>query len=129
MPDLSPRLDPAAAAPDAWPSPAADDLLDTILTLRTREEATRFFRDLCTLAELREMSQRWQVVRLLDLGRHYGEISRETGVSTATITRIAQWFRHGEGGYRLALARRPTADLRRQTGESGSSSRGSGGAR
>lgn len=128
MPDLDPLSDQAAQAPDAWPSPDADDLLDTILALRTREEATRFFRDLCTLAELHEMSQRWQVVRLLDLGRHYGEISRETGVSTATITRIAQWFRHGEGGYRLALQRRPTVDLRRETGRAGGASRGSGGA-
>ena len=115
--------DLAPEDPDAWRSPAADDLLDTILALRTRDEAQRFFRDLCTLAELHDMSQRWQVVRLLDLGRHYGEIGRETGVSTATITRIAQWFRHGEGGYRLALRRRPTADLRLQSGAIGTPSR------
>ena len=75
-------------------------------------EAEAFFRDLCTLGELRDMTQRWQVVRLLEQGRHYAEISRETGASTATITRIAAWLRHGAGGYRLALARRPTADLR-----------------
>jgi TrpR-related protein YerC/YecD len=49
------------------------------------------------------MSQRWAVVRLLDQGKHYAEISRETGASTATITRIASWLHHGEGGYRAAL--------------------------
>ena len=37
-------------------------------------------------------------------GRHYMEISRATGASTATITRIAQWLHHGTGGYREALA-------------------------
>ena len=58
-----------------------------------------------TLRELHDLSQRWQVVRLLDAGRHYAEISRETGASTATVTRIAQWLNHGTGGYREALQR------------------------
>ena len=40
---------------------------------------------------------------LLDAGLHYSEISRRTGASTATITRIASWLRHGEGGYAIAL--------------------------
>ncbi len=91
--------------PEDWRSPATDDLFDTILALPDRAAAERFFRDLCTLGELRDMAQRWQVVRLLDEGRHYAEISRETGASTATITRIAQWLHHGTGGYREALAR------------------------
>jgi TrpR-related protein YerC/YecD len=51
------------------------------------------------------MAQRWAVVRRLDAGQHYAEISRETGASTATITRIASWLHHGEGGYQAALAR------------------------
>jgi TrpR-related protein YerC/YecD len=51
------------------------------------------------------MAQRWAVVRLLDGGMHYAQISRQTGASTATITRIASWLNHGEGGYREALAR------------------------
>jgi TrpR-related protein YerC/YecD len=51
------------------------------------------------------MAQRWAVVRLLDGGMHYAQISRETGASTATITRIASWLNHGEGGYREALDR------------------------
>ena len=41
---------------------------------------------------------------------HYAEISRETGASTATITRIASWLHHGEGGYRLMLDRVRDAD-------------------
>jgi len=73
--------------------------------LEDRDEAARFLRDLCTLSELRDMAQRWAVVRHLDDGKHYAEISRETGASTATITRIASWLNHGEGGYREALQR------------------------
>jgi TrpR-related protein YerC/YecD len=45
------------------------------------------------------------VVRLLDSGMHYAEISQRTGASTATITRIASWLNHGEGGYRRMLDR------------------------
>lgn len=88
-----------------WRTPRTDALLDAILALPDKGAAERFFRDLCTRKELHDMAQRWQVVCLLDAGRHYGEISRETGASTATVTRIAQWLHHGTGGYREALAR------------------------
>ena len=91
--------------PTEWRNPAATDLLEAIVALPDRASAERFLRDLCTLRELHDLAQRWQVVQLLDLGRHYGEISRETGASTPTITRIAQWLHHGTGGYREALDR------------------------
>src|SRR3954471_13035376 len=87
----------------AWRTPESDALVDAILRLEGRVEAERFLRDLCTLGELRDMAQRWAVVRLLDEGMHYAEISKRTGASTATITRIASWLNHGEGGYREAL--------------------------
>ncbi len=88
---------------DDWRTPDTQALFTAILDLETLDETERFFRDLCTLNELRDMAQRWSVVRLLDQGKHYAEISRETGASTATITRIASWLNHGEGGYRSVL--------------------------
>jgi TrpR-related protein YerC/YecD len=88
---------------DEWRSPDVDELLAAILRLEDEEAAATFFRDLCTLGELRDMAQRWAVVRRLAAGEHYAAISRETGASTATITRIASWLKHGEGGYRHAL--------------------------
>lgn len=91
--------------PDDWRTPDADALLDALLAAEDRDEAAAFLRDLCTLGELRDLSQRWAVVRLLDAGLHYSEISRRTGASTATITRIASWLHHGEGGYARALER------------------------
>ena len=90
---------------DDWRTPDTDALVEAILRLEDRDEAERFFRDLCTLGELHDMAQRWAVVRLLDAGMHYAEISRRTGASTATITRIASWLNHGEGGYRRMLER------------------------
>jgi len=92
--------------PAEWRSEATSDLLDTILALPDRDAAERFFRDLCTLRELHDLAQRWHVVRLLDAGLPYAEISRSTGASTATVTRIAGWLHHGTGGYREALGRR-----------------------
>jgi TrpR-related protein YerC/YecD len=86
-----------------WRTPEVEGLFNAFLQLDDVEEAERFFRDLCTLAELHDMAQRWAVVRLLDGGMHYAEISRQTGASTATITRIASWLNHGEGGYRAML--------------------------
>jgi len=88
---------------DDWRTPETEALIEAVVRLDTREDAERFLRDLCTLGELHDMAQRWAVVRMLDGGMHYAEISRRTGASTATITRIASWLNHGEGGYRRML--------------------------
>jgi TrpR-related protein YerC/YecD len=86
-----------------WRTREIEELFGVIRRLDSAEETDRFFRDLCTLRELHDMSQRWAVARLLDSGLHYAEISQQTGASTATITRIASWLNHGEGGYRAML--------------------------
>jgi TrpR-related protein YerC/YecD len=96
----------AATEPRHWPTREHSDLVETIASLRTKEEAQRFLRDLCTRAELDAMAHRWRVVQLLDEGLPYLEVARRAHASTTTVTRVAQWLRNGEGGYRLALARR-----------------------
>jgi TrpR-related protein YerC/YecD len=90
---------------EGWQTRDTDELIAAVLRLANADEAVRFLRDLCTLGEIHDLAQRWAVVRLLDAGKHYAEISHETGASTATITRIAGWLRHGEGGYQQALVR------------------------
>jgi TrpR-related protein YerC/YecD len=92
--------------PHDWRTDEIRDLLETALRLRSLDEAERFFRDLCTLSELEAMAHRWEVVKLLDEGLPYLQVAQRAGASTATVTRVAQWLRHGEGGYRLALDRR-----------------------
>ena len=89
-----------------WRNSETDDLFEAILALRKPEEAERFFRDLCTLAEIEAMTHRWHAARLVDEGLPYHEVARTTGASTTTVTRVAHWLRHGEDGYRLALDRR-----------------------
>ena len=65
-----------------------DILFRGILKLQTVEDCYDFFEDLCTIAELRAMVQRFQVARMLDEGRIYSDIVQETGASTATISRV-----------------------------------------
>ena len=85
--------------------PGLDDLADALLTMRNRDELKRFLRDLCTITELEALSHRWQIARMLEEKRPYLEIAESIRTSTATVTRVAQWLRHGTGGYRLALDR------------------------
>jgi TrpR-related protein YerC/YecD len=82
------------------------DLFEAILELEDADEVEHFLRDLCTLSELQAMAHRWEVAKLVEQGLPYQEISRQTGASTTTVTRVAHWLRYGEGGYRLALERR-----------------------
>jgi TrpR-related protein YerC/YecD len=85
--------------------PGLDELADALTTMRTRDEVKRLLRDLCTLGELEAFGHRWQIVRLLQQERPYVEIADRVHASTATVTRVAQWLRHGAGGYQLALER------------------------
>lgn len=83
----------------------AASLVEAIITLETTDQAMRFLRDLCTRRELEEMVSRWAVVRRLAAGTSYRAIHDDTGVSTATITRINDWVRNGTGGYAEAMER------------------------
>lgn len=84
----------------------SDVLFKAILSLKNTKECEKFFRDLLTLSELQAMTERFTVARLLSKGdKSYRQINEETKVSSATITRIAQWLENGMGGYKLVLSR------------------------
>jgi TrpR-related protein YerC/YecD len=93
-----------------WDPTAFDDLLAVMTSLTNVDELRSFLTDLCTRSELTAMTHRWQAVRLVDAGVPYAKIAELTGASTTTVTRVSQWLRYGEGGYRLALDRNPTPD-------------------
>lgn len=77
------------------------NLFDAILSLKTTKEAEIFFRDLCTIDEIKEMSERWEIVRLLEKGWSYRKISEQMKISTTTVSRVAMWLNNGMGGYKL----------------------------
>ncbi len=82
-----------------------DELFKAILSLKTMDECYRFFDDLCTIAELKAMEQRFQVAKMLDSRLVYSEIASETGASTATISRVSRALNYGSDGYKLILER------------------------
>lgn len=82
-----------------------DALFEAILSLNSLEECYLFFEDACTIKEIREIAQRFQVARLLADGQNYQEVNAKTGVSTATICRVNKCLNYGEGGYRTAIQR------------------------
>ena len=86
-------------------SEAVDQLFEAILCLKNKEECYTFFEDLCTIAELRAMVQRFQVARMLDEGRIYSDIVQETGASTATISRVNRSLSYGNDGYEMVFER------------------------
>ena len=82
-----------------------DELVEAFAALRDKTVTAAFLRDLCTTTEIDAKGKRHQVARLVNAGISYQEISRRTGASTATVTRVAQWLHYGEGGYAAVLKR------------------------
>lgn len=88
---------------------AADRLFEAILGLETVEDCYRFFRDVCTIKEIRDISQRLYIATLLDQGLNYQSISRMVEASSATISRVNRCLNYGSGGYRAVLERMQNA--------------------
>ncbi len=82
-----------------------DELFKGILTLKDIKECRNFFRDLCTVSELEDMAERFQVAKKILNEESYRDINKQTGSSTTTITRVAHWLHHGMGGYGLVIRR------------------------
>ena len=86
-------------------TPATDFLFEAILTLRNVDECYSFFEDLCTVSELQEMSRRMHAAKMLKSNYIYSEIAEQTGLSTATISRVNRCLKYGNEGYLTVLER------------------------
>lgn len=82
-----------------------DFLFDCVLALRSRKECYAFFEDLCTVKELQAISQRIVVAKLLSDKTVYNDIVRQTGASTATISRVNRSLQFGCNGYEKLFER------------------------
>ena len=81
----------------------SEGLFNAVLKLKNVEECRKFFEDVCTIKELQAISQRLEVAVMLNEGKNYQEISKATGASTATISRVAKCLNYGAGGYEIVL--------------------------
>lgn len=79
-------------------------LYKAILSLKTTEECEKFFKDICTIKELEALSLRFLVAQQLDKGKNYNDVSRDTGASSATISRVNKCINYSDG-YRIVLDR------------------------
>ncbi len=82
-----------------------DELFASVLLLTSVEDCYRYFEDLCTIQEVRDLSLRLAIAKALDAGGTYHSAIEKTGVSAATIGRVKRCLDHGAGGYRLILDR------------------------
>ncbi len=81
------------------------ELYQAFASLKDEHEIAAFLDDLCTINEMKSMQQRLLVAKLLDKGEQYSQIVKETGASTATISRVNRCLMYGSDGYRLILDR------------------------
>ena len=90
---------------ETWKNEQTEQLFEAILSLQTVKECENFFRDLLTLQEIEVFASRFEAAKLLEQGKKsYREISKETGLSTTTITRINNWLNYGCNGYKTAIS-------------------------
>ena len=94
-----------AETPSSYPSLQMQELFRAVITLSSVKDASDFFRDLLTMAELKEFTNRWQMVKMLYQGHSYADIAEKLKTSTATVTRVAYWLHSGMGGYKSAADR------------------------
>ena len=87
-----------------------DFLCDAVLQLKNREECYRFFEDLCTISELKAMAQRMAVARMLNKKEVYTDIVKQTGASTATISRVNRALQYGCDAYTMVFQRLEAAN-------------------
>lgn len=80
-------------------------LFEAVLSLENTEECYAFFDDICTVQELRAISQRLHVAKMLSNQRVYSDIVAETGASTATISRVNRSLHYGSDGYKIVFDR------------------------
>jgi TrpR-related protein YerC/YecD len=86
-----------------WKNQKTEELIKALLKLKNPGEARQFLRDLLTEQEIIEFGNRWKAVRMLDAGKTYLTIRKETKLSEKTIARISKWLKSGTGGYKLML--------------------------
>ena len=82
-----------------------DELFDALVSLENREECYQFFEDALTVKEILDIAQRLKAAKMLKNGSSYSEVCKETGMSTATISRVSKALERGAGGYALVMER------------------------
>ena len=84
---------------------AVNHFFEAVLSLENKEECYQFYEDICTIKELTAIAQRLEVAKMLREERTYLDIAKETGASTATISRVNRSLNYGNEGLDMVLNR------------------------
>ena len=90
---------------EKWKNDLTDKLCEAFLTLETVDEVYAFLGDVATIGEIQALAQRLEVAKLLHEKKTYPQISKRTGASTATISRVKKFLDYGADGYKIVLER------------------------
>lgn len=72
-------------------------LAQAILSIESEEECFELLEDICTIKEVDDMANRFQIALLLYEGKTFIDVENQTGASSATISRVNRCLKHGKG--------------------------------
>ncbi len=78
-----------------------NDLYKTLVSLETKEDCKLLLKDLCTHKEVENMAQRIRAAKLLLNGETYNQVTEKTGIASATLARVSDAVKYGEGYKKL----------------------------
>ncbi len=99
------RKQPKTKVKADWGGEKATALARAFLSMKDSREMKAFLRDLLTESEMAEFANRFYAARAIAHSHHYAAIEEATGLSSRTIARVKKWYKHGKGGYKLAIKR------------------------
>ena len=79
-------------------------LAQAILSIESEEECFELLEDICTIKEVDDMANRFQIALLLYEGKTFIDVENQTGARSATISRVNRCLKHGKG-YRQIIER------------------------
>ena len=83
---------------------SVENLVQVIAKMGTADDVYDFLSDLCTIKELQDMAQRFDMARLLKDAANYHSVAAEVRATSATISRVNRCLMYGNGGYEKAIA-------------------------
>lgn len=84
------------------------DLFNAIIEAKSLDEAALFLQDLLTKAEIKMLSKRLRIAKLLLDGMTYHDVGKELHVSYGTVAKISVWLSQRGEGFRAIIKKIPS---------------------
>ena len=84
------------------------DLINSFRIVKSPVETADFLQDLLTAKEIKNLSIRLRIAKLLLSSKTHEEIVRELHCSFATVAKVSIWLSQGGEGFKKVISRLPT---------------------